>query len=102
VVFETVKGVLGNDNVTHFGISEIMKDGDQKKNVAMKNGGDSSQVIVEHCGDIYYMSGEKEKALEYWKKADSMENKEEDGATPRTEAELKRLKRKIALKKYIE
>ena len=29
----------------------------------MKNGGDSSQVIVEHCGDIYYMSGEKEKAL---------------------------------------
>ena len=69
---------------------------------AMKNGGDSSQVIVEHCGDIYYMSGEKEKALEYWKKADSMENKEEDGATPRTEAELKRLKRKIALKKYIE
>ena len=44
----------------------------------------------------------KEKALEYWKKADSMENKEEDGATPRTEAELKRLKRKIALKKYIE
>ena len=69
---------------------------------AMKNGGDSSQVIVEHCGDIYYMSGEKEKALECWKKADSMENKEEDGATPRTEAELKRLKRKIVLKKYIE
>lgn len=69
---------------------------------AMKNGGDSSQVIVEHCGDIYYMLGEKDKALEYWKKADSMENKEEDGATPRTEAELKRLKRKIALKKYIE
>ena len=69
---------------------------------AMKNGGDSSQVIVEHCGDIYYMSGEKEKALECWKKADGMENKEEDGATPRTEAELKRLKRKIALKKYIE
>jgi hypothetical protein len=33
---------------------------------------------------------------------DGMENKEEDGATPRTEAELKRLKRKIALKKYIE
>jgi putative DNA primase/helicase len=38
VVFETVKGVLGNDNVTHFGISEIMKDGDQKKNIAMMNG----------------------------------------------------------------
>lgn len=69
---------------------------------AMKSGGDSSQVIVEHCGDIYYMLGEKDKALEYWKKADSMENKEEDGATPRTEAELKRLKRKIALKNTLQ
>lgn len=69
---------------------------------AMRNGGDSSQVIVEHCGDIYYMMGEKEKAVEYWKKADGLKSKEEDGEAPRTEAELKRLKRKIALKKYIE
>ncbi len=68
---------------------------------AMKNGGDTSQVIVEHCGDVYYMLGEKEKALEYWKKADGMDPDPGDGSTPRTEAELRRLKRKIALKKYI-
>ena len=67
---------------------------------AMRNGGDTSQVIVEHCGDIYYMLGEKDKALEYWKKAERMDPAD-DGSTPRTEAELKRLKRKIALKKYI-
>lgn len=68
---------------------------------AMKNGGDTSQVIVEHCGDIYYMSGEKEKALEYWKKAASLDSSPDDGSAPRTGAELRRLKRKIALKKYI-
>lgn len=68
---------------------------------AMKNGGDTSQVIVEHCGDIYYMLGQKEKAVEYWKKASGMDSDPDDGSTPRTEAELKRLKRKIALKKYI-
>lgn len=68
---------------------------------AMKNGGDTSQIIVEHCGDIYYMLGEKEKALEYWKKAEGLDADSDDGSTPRTEAELRRLKRKIALKKYI-
>lgn len=68
---------------------------------AMRNGGDTSQVIVEHCGDIYYMLGEKERAVEYWKKAEAMDPDPGDGSTPRTEAELKRLKRKIALKKYI-
>lgn len=68
---------------------------------AMKNGGDTSRVIVEHCGDIYYKLGETKKALEYWKKADSIEPDSEDGSTPPTEAEIKRLKRKIALKKYI-
>lgn len=68
---------------------------------AMKNGGDSSRVIMEHCGDIYYKLGEKDKALEYWKKADGMEVSTDDGSTPPTEAEIKRLKRKIALKRYI-
>lgn len=68
---------------------------------ALKNGGDSSQVIVEHGGDIYYMVGDRDKALEYWKKADAMGSTPEDGSTPRTPEELKRLKRKIALKKYI-
>ena len=69
---------------------------------ALKNGGDKSQLIIEHCGDIHYKAGDKEKALEYWKKADAMGGTPEDGSTPRTEEELKKLKRKIALKKYIE
>lgn len=68
---------------------------------ALRNDGDKSRVIVEHCGDIYYMLGEKDKALEYWKKADAMEQVEE-GETPPTEQEIKRLKQKIKLKKYIE
>ena len=68
---------------------------------ALRNGGDKSRVIVEHCGDIYYMLGEKDKALEYWEKADAMKETEE-GETPPTEEEIKRLKQKIKLKKYIE
>lgn len=36
---------------------------------AMKNGGDKNGVIVEHYGDILYMLGEKENAVEQWKKA---------------------------------
>lgn len=69
---------------------------------ALKNGGDKSQLIVEHCGDIYYKAGDKEKALEFWKKADEMGNTPEDGSSPRPEEELKKLKRKIALRRYIE
>ncbi len=42
---------------------------------AMENGGDKSDVITEHYGDILYMSGEKEKALELWKKSLEMGNK---------------------------
>ncbi len=36
---------------------------------AIKNGGDKNGVIVEHYGDILYMLGQKDKALEQWKKA---------------------------------
>ena len=68
---------------------------------AMRNGGDSSQVVVEHCGDIYYHVGDKQKALEYWIQADEMGPDTSAGATPRAEAELKRLKQKIRLKKYV-
>ena len=68
---------------------------------ALRNGGDSSQVVVEHCGDIYYHTGDLQKALEYWMKADEMGPDTGEGATPRPEAELKRLKQKIKLKKYI-
>ncbi len=56
---------------------------------AMKNGGDKSDVVVEHCGDIYYMNGEIEKAIGYWKQALELGSQSE------------RLKKKIELKKYI-
>lgn len=36
---------------------------------AIKNGGDKNGVIVEHYGDILFMMGQKEKAMEQWKKA---------------------------------
>ena len=68
---------------------------------ALRNKGDKSRTIVEHAGDIYYMLGEKDKALEYWKKADAMDETPEDGSTPPTEKEKKRLKQKIVQKKYI-
>jgi len=55
---------------------------------AMKNDGEKSDVIVEHCGDIYFMTGDAEGALKYWKKALEMGS------------ESKTLKQKIE-KKYI-
>ena len=56
---------------------------------AMKSeGGDKSDVIVEHCGDIYYMTGDVDGALTYWKKALEMGS------------ESKTLKQKIEKKKY--
>ncbi|NMA73945.1 MAG: hypothetical protein GX963_07230 [Bacteroidales bacterium] len=55
---------------------------------ALKNGGEESEVIVEHSGDIYYFNGEKEKALEFWIQA-----KELGG-----ESEL--LNKKIKKRKY--
>jgi tetratricopeptide (TPR) repeat protein len=36
---------------------------------AIKFGGDKSGTIVEHYGDILFMLGEKDKAVEQWKKA---------------------------------
>ena len=67
---------------------------------AMTNGGDSSQVIVEHCGDIYFQLGDVDKAVEYWKQADATDPNS-SSSEPRSEAELKRLKEKIRLRKYI-
>lgn len=68
---------------------------------ALKNGGDKSQVILEHCGDIYYKLGEVNKAVEYWKKAEAVGPETEEMVSPRSQEEVKRLKRKIALRKYI-
>jgi len=56
---------------------------------AIKNGGDKSDVVVEHCGDIYYMTGDVKGAMEYWHKALDMGSKSDT------------LKRKIEKKKYI-
>ena len=57
---------------------------------AMKSeGGDKSDVIVEHCGDIYYMTGDVDGERTFWKKALEMGS------------ESKTLKQKIEKKKYI-
>ncbi len=56
---------------------------------AMKNDGEKSDVIVEHCGDIYFMTGDVEGALKYWKNSLEMCS------------ESKTLKQKIEKKKYI-
>lgn len=69
---------------------------------ALRNGGDKSHVILEHAGDIYYQTGNKEKALEYWKRAEAiLPQEEKEGATPATPEEKRILKKKIMLKKYI-
>ena len=68
---------------------------------ALQNGGDTSSVVVEHGGDIYYHNGEPEKALEYWKKAEKLADETKDDENEARDAkELKRLKKKIANKKY--
>lgn len=56
---------------------------------AMKNEAEASAVVVEHCGDIYYMTGDAESALRYWKQSLELGNPSET------------LKKKIATKKYI-
>lgn len=56
---------------------------------AMKNGGASSDVVTEHCGDIHAQTGDIEGAMKYWTKSMEMGNKS------------KTLKQKIAKKKYL-
>lgn len=56
---------------------------------ALKNGGEESDVIVEHAGDIYYMSGDVEGAVKLWKQAKEMGS------------ESKTIDRKIRTKKFI-
>lgn len=68
---------------------------------ALRNKGDKSRTIVEHAGDIYYMSGEKGKALEYWKKQTQWMKLLKMGLLLQRKRKRKRLKQKIAQKKYI-
>ena len=68
---------------------------------AMQNGGSTSSVVVEHCGDIYFLNGEREKAVEYWIQAEKLAAEPvENESEARSEKDLKRLKKKIANKKY--
>lgn len=57
---------------------------------AMEKGGEEHPDVVEHCGDIYYQCGFKDKALEYWH------------AAVRLNSGSKLLEQKILQEKYIE
>lgn len=70
----------GNYAEARFYIDEAMK----------AEEGNQSDVVVEHCGDIYFMNGEADEALKYWQKALELGN----------ESEV--LKKKIKLKKYVQ
>ena len=61
---------------------------------------DTSAVLLEHAGDIYYFAGDKEKALDFWKQA--LVRAEEVVPEPGQPVEDRRqiLTRKIKLKKY--
>lgn len=56
---------------------------------ALKSGGDESEVIIEHAGDIYFMNGDVDGAMNLWQKA------LERGSESNT------LEQKIKKKKYI-
>ena len=56
---------------------------------AMKADGEKSSEVVEHCADIYYMTGDTEQAVELWKQALELGS------------ESKTLKEKIKQQKYI-
>ena len=45
---------------------------------AVENGGVDSEVIIEHYGDILFMTGEENAAVEFWKLSETMGNKSED------------------------
>ncbi len=57
---------------------------------AIDNGGDESEVIVEHYGDILAKNGDMDKAVQQWKKSLEMGNSSEV------------LKKKIETREYIE
>jgi predicted Zn-dependent protease len=56
---------------------------------ALKNIDDASGVVKEHCGDIYYMNGDVDEAVKYWKQSLDEGN------------DSKTLKEKIKRKRYI-
>jgi tetratricopeptide (TPR) repeat protein len=62
----------------------------------LQNSTDTSAVLLEHAGDIYYHNNEPERALEFWQKA-----KEQSSGDSELKGErLEVLDRKIKQKKY--
>jgi tetratricopeptide (TPR) repeat protein len=59
---------------------------------------DSSAVLLEHAGDIYYHAGNRDQALLYWQEALSKASPKPE---PGNEDRRKILTRKIKLKKYL-
>lgn len=59
---------------------------------------DTTSVLLEHAGDIYYHAGYKDKAVEYWKMALQRVPAETDENTTNRS---KIIARKIKLKKYV-
>jgi tetratricopeptide (TPR) repeat protein len=57
---------------------------------AIENGGDKSPEVLEHYGDILFMSGDKQEAVEWWQKA------------VKAGGESPLLKKKIETKNYLE
>ncbi len=64
--------------------------------LTLENDSDSTAVMLEHAGDIYYMAGEQEKALVFWQKAIDLWDEKQGDMTDKQV-----LIRKIKLKKYI-
>ena len=58
---------------------------------------DTSAVLLEHAGDIYYQAGDAAQALEYWRQA--LEQAEKDDDTKNDRRPI--LIRKIKLQKYL-
>lgn len=58
---------------------------------------DTSAVLLEHAGDIYYQAGDADQALKYWQQA--LERAEKEGDTKNDRRPV--LIRKIKLKKYL-
>lgn len=92
--YKTVKAEPGNSTFLDTYAWILFEKGDFVKarlfiDDALKNGGDESDVIVEHAGDIYYMTGDAGGAMSLWLKAREMGS------------ESKTLEQKIKNKKYI-
>ena len=63
--------------------------------------GSQSSVVVEHAGDIHFMNGDQQRAVELWKQAEELAKQEpKEGSEPRSDKELKLLRKKIEQQKY--